>query len=129
MSNKKNKKKKIKRGDIYLGDLSPTIGSEQSGKRPVVVLQNDIGNRYSPTVLVAPITSKSKKKLPTHILINNIKNLRHDSIILLEQTRVLDKSRLKNYISQLTDKEMKEVEKAISISFGLSTKLSSVQKK
>ena len=119
----------IKRGNIYIADLEPIVGSEQSGIRPVLIIQNDIGNKYSPTVLVAPITSKSHKKLPTHILINNVNNLRHDSMILLEQTRVLDKSRLKNYIGQLTDEQMKEVEKAISISFGLSTKLSSVQKK
>lgn len=119
----------IKRGNIYIADLEPIVGSEQSGIRPVLIIQNDIGNKYSPTVLVAPITSKHHKKLPTHILINDVNNLRRDSMILLEQTRVLDKSRLKNYIGQLTDEQMKEVEKAISISFGLSTKLSSVQKK
>lgn len=125
---RKRKTGLIKRGNIYIADLEPIVGSEQSGIRPVLIIQNDIGNKYGPTVLVAPITSKNHKKLPTHILVNNVNNLRHDSMILLEQTRVLDKSRLKNYMGQLNDEQMKEVEKAISISFGLSTEMSSVQK-
>lgn len=129
MWSRKRKIETFKRGYIYYADLNPIVGSEQSGIRPVLIIQNDIGNKYSPTVLVAPITSKNHKKLPTHIIINNVNNLRHDSMILLEQTRVLDKSRLKNYIGQLTEEQMREVEKAISISFGLSTKKSRVQKK
>lgn len=110
----------IKRGEIYYADLSPTVGSEQGGVRPVLVIQNDIGNKYSPTVIVCAITSKlSKAKIPTHIeLESNKYNLPKDSICLLEQIRTLDKQRLGQKISSLNETKMKEVERAILISLG-----------
>lgn len=111
--------KKIIKGAMFYADLDPIIGSEQNGIRPVLVIQNDIGNKYSPTVLIAPISTKKDKLLPTHILIKQFDKLRHDSIVLLEQIRVIDKSRLKGYLGILEQEQMKEVEKAISISFGL----------
>ena len=113
----------IKRGDIYYADLSPVIGSEQGGLRPVLIIQNDIGNRYSPTVIAAAITSKmSKAKLPTHIDIHAERvGLSKDSVILLEQIRTLDKRRLKEKIGHLDDLSMAQVNHAISVSFGLST--------
>lgn len=110
----------IKRGEIYYADLSPTIGSEQGGVRPVLVIQNDIGNKYSPTVIVCAITSKlSKAKIPTHIELESTKyNLPKDSVCLLEQIRTLDKQRLGQKISSLNETKMKEVERAILISLG-----------
>lgn len=111
--------KNIVRGALFYADLDPIIGSEQQGIRPVLIIQNDVGNKYSPTVLVAPISTRKDKLLPTHILIKQFDKLRHDSIILLEQIRVLDKTRLKGYMGMLEQEQMKEVEKAISISFGL----------
>ena len=112
----------VKRGDIYYADLSPVIGSEQGGVRPVLIIQNDVGNRYSPTVIAAAITSKmGKTKLPTHIDVFADKvGLAKDSIILLEQVRTLDKKRLKERMGHLDDDLMQEVNNAISISFGLS---------
>ncbi len=111
----------IRRGDIYYADLSPVIGSEQGGLRPVLIVQNDIGNKYSPTVIAAAITSKmGKTKLPTHIDIFAEKvGLVKDSVILLEQVRTLDKKRLKERMGHLDDKVMQQVNDAISISFGL----------
>ena len=111
----------IKRGDIFYADLSPVIGSEQGGLRPVLIVQNDIGNRYSPTVIAAAITSKiSKSKLPTHIDVFADKvGLSKDSVILLEQIRTIDKIRLKEKMGHLDDDMMKEVNDAITISFGL----------
>lgn len=111
--------KNIVRGALFYADLDPIIGSEQQGIRPVLIIQNDLGNKYSPTVLVAPISTRKDKLLPTHILVKQFDKLRHDSIILLEQIRVLDKTRLKGYMGMLEQEQMKEVEKAISISFGL----------
>lgn len=111
--------KKIIRGAMFYADLDPIVGSEQKGIRPVLIIQNDMGNKHSPTVLVAPISTKKDKLLPTHILIKQFDKLRHDSIVMLEQIRVLDKSRLKGYMGMLVEDQMKEVEKAISISFGL----------
>lgn len=110
----------IKRGEIYYADLSPTVGSEQGGVRPVLVIQNDIGNKYSPTVIVCAITSKlSKAKIPTHIELESTKyNLPKDSVCLLEQIRTLDKQRLGQKISTLNEIKMKEVERAILISLG-----------
>ncbi len=110
----------IKRGEIYYADLSPVVGSEQGGVRPVLVLQNDIGNKYSPTVIVCAITSKlSKAKLPTHIELSSTKyNLPKDSVCLLEQIRTLDKSRLQEKISYINEQEMKAVERAMLISLG-----------
>ena len=111
----------VTRGEIYYADLSPVVGSEQGGVRPVLVVQNDVGNRYSPTVIIAAITSKlSKAKLPTHIEIDKDKyNLPKDSVVLLEQIRTLDKLRLKEKISELDASTMHRVDVAIMISFGI----------
>ncbi len=111
----------VKRGDIYYADLSPVIGSEQGGIRPVLVVQNDIGNKYSPTVIAAAITSQiNKAKLPTHIEADAKKyGLSKDSVILLEQVRTIDKKRLKEKIGRLDDELMKKVNEALSVSFGL----------
>ena len=112
----------INRGDIYYADLSPVIGSEQGGIRPVLIVQNDVGNKYSPTVIAAAITSqKDKTKLPTHIQLNaDNTGLQKDSIVLLEQIRTLDKRRLKEHMGRLDKGSMEEVNTALSISFGLS---------
>lgn len=111
----------IKRGDIYYADLSPVIGSEQGGVRPVLIVQNDIGNKYSPTVIAAAITSQiNKAKLPTHIEINAQEyGLLKDSVILMEQIRTIDKKRLREKIGRLDDELMDKVNEALSISFGL----------
>lgn len=111
----------IKRGDIYYADLSPVIGSEQGGLRPVLIVQNDIGNRYSPTVIAAAITSKmGKTKLPTHIdVIGTGAGLAKDSVILLEQIRTIDKRRLKEKMGHLDETTMRHVNDAIGVSFGL----------
>ena len=111
----------IKRGDIFYADLSPVVGSEQGGLRPVLIVQNDIGNRYSPTVIAAAITSKmGKTKLPTHIDISGKEvGLAKDSVILLEQIRTLDKKRLKEKMGHLDDFTMNDVNLAIEVSFGL----------
>ena len=111
----------IKRGDIYYADLSPVIGSEQGGLRPVLIVQNDVGNKYSPTVIAAAITSKmSKAKLPTHIdVFASQVGLAKDSVILLEQIRTIDKKRLKEKMGHLDDNVMNEVNDAITVSFGL----------
>lgn len=112
----------VKRGEVYLADLSPVQGSEQGGTRPVLIIQNDIGNRFSPTVIIAAITAKiSKAKLPTHIEIDKDEvGLIKDSVILLEQIRTIDKKRLDNKIGSLEDNTMVKVNKAIEISLGLS---------
>ena len=111
----------VKRGDIYYADLSPVVGSEQGGLRPVLIIQNDIGNRYSPTVIAAAITSRMEKnKLPTHIEVYAARvGLPRDSVILLEQIRTLDKRRLRERIGHLGEEEMQRVNEAISVSFGL----------
>ena len=111
----------VKRGDIFYADLSPVIGSEQGGVRPVLVVQNDVGNRYSPTVICAAITSQiNKAKLPTHIEIDCQQYmLVKDSVILLEQVRTVDKKRLREKICRLDDGIMRRVDKALLISFGL----------
>ena len=111
----------IKRGDIYYADLSPVIGSEQGGLRPVLIVQNDVGNRYSPTVIAVAITSRmGKTKLPTHIdVIGPESGLAKDSVILLEQIRTIDKQRLKEKMGHLDDATMKNVNDAIEVSFGL----------
>ena len=113
----------VRRGDIYYADLSPVIGSEQGGLRPVLIIQNDIGNRYSPTVIAAAITSRmSKTRLPTHIdIYADEVGLAKDSVILLEQIRTLDKRRLKEKMGHLDDAVMDHVNTAIAISFGLGT--------
>ncbi len=111
----------IKRGELYYADLSPVIGSEQGGVRPVLIVQNDIGNKYSPTVIAAAITSQiNKAKLPTHIEICAKEyGLQKDSVILLEQIRTIDKKRLREKIGCLDDELMEKVNEALNISFGL----------
>lgn len=109
----------ILRGDVWYADLSPVMGSEQGGVRPVVVIQNDIGNKHSPTTIVAPITSRiGKKQLPTHITFNGC-GLAKDSVILMEQIRTIDKGRLKQKLGCLTNEKWEVVNKAIKISLGL----------
>ena len=111
----------IKRGDVYYADLSPVIGSEQGGLRPVLIVQNDVGNKYSPTVIAAAITSKmTKAKLPTHIDVSaDSVGLAKDSVILLEQIRTIDNARLKEKMGHLDDNTMLNVNNAITVSFGL----------
>ncbi len=111
----------VRRGDIFYADLSPVVGSEQGGVRPVLVVQNDVGNRYSPTVIAAAITSRlHKNKLPTHIEISCAGcGLARDSVVLLEQIRTLDKRRLREKLGQLDEVTMQRINEAIQISFGL----------
>lgn len=113
----------VKRGDIYYADLSPVVGSEQGGIRPVLIIQNDVGNRYSPTVICAAITSRmNKAKLPTHIEIDAKRcQIMKDSVILLEQIRTIDKQRLKDLIGHLDRERMKRVDEAIRVSLSLHT--------
>jgi len=112
------KVKEIKRGDIYYAALDPVVGSEQGGTRPVLILQNDTGNRFSPTTVVAAITGRQKKNLPTHVPVN-IPALPKDSIILLEQIRTIDKHRLCEYVARLNNAQMKKVELAVDVSLGM----------
>ncbi len=111
----------VRRGDIYYADLSPVVGSEQGGIRPVLIIQNNMGNRHSPTVIAAAITSQmNKAKLPTHIeLVGDHCGLTRDSVILLEQIRTLDKRRLREHMGRLDSARMDEVDRAIAVSFGL----------
>lgn len=111
----------IKRGDIFYADLSPVVGSEQGGVRPVLVVQNDVGNKYSPTIIVAAITSQiNKAKLPTHVEINASEyGLPKDSVVLLEQIRTIDKKRLRERIGHSDEEMMNKVDEALMISFGL----------
>lgn len=110
----------MRRGDVYYADLNPVEGSEQGGVRPVLIIQNNIGNRFSPTVVISAITSKiNKAELPTHVEVSSDNYLKEDSIILLEQIRTVDKSRLQNYVTHLGKNIMGEVDKAIKISLGL----------
>jgi len=111
----------IKRGDIYYADLSPVVGSEQGGVRPVLIIQNDIGNKYSPTVIATAITSQiNKAKMPTHIELDaNEYGLSKDSVVLAEQIRTIDKRRLKEKIGHLDDELMEKVNEALEISFGI----------
>jgi mRNA interferase MazF len=111
----------VRRGDIFYADLSPVVGSEQGGVRPVLIIQNDIGNRFSPTVIAAAITSqRGKTELPTHIHLQAATTgLSRDSIVLLEQVRTLDKHRLREYMGRLGEAGMAAVDRALSVSFGL----------
>ncbi|MBP1930036.1 type II toxin-antitoxin system PemK/MazF family toxin [Ammoniphilus resinae] len=111
----------VKRGDVYFADLSPVVGSEQGGVRPVLIIQNDIGNRFSPTVIVAAITAQIQKaKLPTHVEIDaKSYGFDRDSVILLEQIRTIDKQRLTDKITHLDEEMMEKVHEAIQISLGL----------
>lgn len=111
----------VKRGEIYYADLSPVVGSEQGGIRPVLIIQNDVGNKYSPTVIAAAITSRiNKAKMPTHIELSALEyGLNKDSVVLLEQIRTIDKKRLREKIGRLDEMLMGKVNNALSISFGL----------
>ncbi|GGA74216.1 type II toxin-antitoxin system PemK/MazF family toxin [Salinicoccus roseus] len=111
----------MKRGEVYLADLSPVQGSEQGGKRPVVIIQNNVGNYHSPTVIVAAITGRiNKAKIPTHVEISkDTYNLDKDSVILLEQIRTVDKKRLREKLTYLNEEKMKEVDKALMVSLDL----------
>ena len=121
MQKRRVNKLTVRRGDIYYADLSPVVGSEQGGIRPVLIVQNDVGNRYSPTVIAAAITSRTdKSKLPTHIEVFADKyGLARDSVILLEQIRTIDKKRLKEKMGHLDEDVMNRVNDAITVSFGL----------
>lgn len=113
--------KTIRRGDIYYAELSPVVGSEQGGNRPVLIVQNNVGNQHSPTVIVAVLTSKLKKNLPTHVSIASGEgNLEMDSTVLLEQIKTINKSRLLRYIGSVTEHTMDEINRAMAISLGLS---------
>ncbi|MCM1254480.1 MAG: type II toxin-antitoxin system PemK/MazF family toxin [Clostridium sp.] len=117
----KKGKRTIRRGDIYYADLNraeETRGSEQRGKRPVLVIQNDIGNQYAPTTIVAVLTSRKKKYLPTHVLLPDFAGLKGNSTVCLEQIKTIDKSRLEEYRGNVGAQTMKEVEKAIAVSLG-----------
>ena len=110
----------IKRGDIYYAELNPVIGSEQGGTRPVLIISNNIGNRYSPTVIIAAITSRqTKSKLPTHYDLNGISGLPADSIVLLEQIRTIDKKRLKERLAKLDSLNMEAIAMPLLISLGV----------
>ncbi|MDR2753926.1 MAG: type II toxin-antitoxin system PemK/MazF family toxin [Oscillospiraceae bacterium] len=111
----------VKRGDIFYADLSPVVGSEQGGIRPVLIVQNDVGNKFSPTVIAAAITSQRyKTDLPTHIKVNaDSSGLARDSIVLLEQVRTLDKRRLKERMGNLENRDMQRVDRALSVSLGI----------
>ena len=111
----------VKKGDIYFADLSPVVGSEQGGVRPVLIVQNDIGNKYSPTVIVAAITSQiNKAKLPTHVELSAAGHgLSKDSVVLLEQLRTIDKRRLKERVGRVDPDEMTKIHEAVSISLGI----------
>lgn len=109
----------FKRGEIYVADLSPYVGSEQGGIRPVIILQNNLGNIFSPTLIVAPITSRYKKRnLPTHYLIEDVEELKTTSLVLLEQIKTIDKRRITEYIGQASKDDIKNIEKALTISLG-----------
>jgi mRNA interferase MazF len=109
----------IYRGEIYFADLSPVIGSEQGGVRPVLVLQNNVGNRYSPTLIVAAITARHKKSLPTHVEIQGIDALSKRSVALLEQIRTIDRSRLRERVGSLNNQAIGRVDEALKVSVGL----------
>ena len=113
--------KKIRRGDLYYAELDPIVGSEQAGFRPVLVVSNNIGNRYSPVIVIVPITSRrmGRKRLPTHVEVRMPELLKNDSTALTEQIRTVDKLRLKEYIGSLPDCLMKEVDQALAISIGI----------
>ncbi|WP_080145719.1 type II toxin-antitoxin system PemK/MazF family toxin [Marinilactibacillus piezotolerans] len=113
----------VKRGDIFYADLSPVVGSEQGGMRPVLVIQNNVGNKYSPTVIVAAITTKIQKgKMPTHVEVGSDQGLEKNSVVLLEQVRTIDKQRLRDKVTHLNSNTMNSIDEALSISVGLSNK-------
>lgn len=113
-------RKAIRRGDLFYADLNPVVGSEQGGIRTVLVIQNDVGNHFSPTVVAAAITSrKAKNSLPTHILLENVPGLAPTSLLLLEQLRTIDRKRLRGYIGRISKEKMLEVDAALAISIGI----------
>ena len=114
----------IRRGDIYYAELNPVVGSEQGGTRPVLIISNNMGNRHSPTVIIAAITGKAqtKAKLPTHTAVNDFEGLDKDSVVLLEQIRTVDKKRLKQYMGMMPTETMARVDKALAISLGFPLK-------
>ena len=113
-------RKAIRRGDLFYADLNPVVGSEQGGIRPVLVIQNDVGNHFSPTVVAAAITSrKAKNSLPTHILLENVPGLAPTSLLPLEQLRTIDRKRLRGYIGRISKEKMLEVDAALAISIGI----------
>lgn len=113
-------RKAIRRGALFYADLNPVVGSEQGGIRPVLVIQNDVGNHFSPTVVAAAITSrKAKNSLPTHILLENVPGLAPTSLLLLEQLRTIDRKRLRGYIGRISKEKMLEVDAALAISIGI----------
>lgn len=113
-------RKAIRRGDLFYADLNPVVGSEQGGIRPVLVVQNDVGNHFSPTVVAAAITSrKAKNSLPTHILLENVPGLAPTSLLLLEQLRTIDRKRLRGYIGRISKEKMLEIDAALAISIGI----------
>lgn len=112
--------KQVQKGEIYYAELSGTVGSEQGGIRPVLIIQNDVGNRNSPTTIIAPLTTKlGKAVLPTHIIIGKTCGLLEKSIVLLEQIRTVDKCRLRDYVGTVESETMKEVDACIEVSFGI----------
>ena len=112
-------KSSILRGDIYYADLSPVVGCEQGGIRPILILQNNVGNKYSPTVIVAAITAKNKKHLPTHVRIEDIHNLPKKSVVLLEQIRTIDRRRLHEGVGTITGDNLSKIDQALKVSVGL----------
>ena len=113
-------RKAIRRGDLFYADLNPVVGSEQGGIRPVLVIQNDVGNHFSPTVVAAAITSrKAKNSLPTHILLENVPGLAPTSLLLLEQLRTIDRQRPRGYIGRISKEKMLEIDAALAISIGI----------
>lgn len=116
------RRKAIRRGALFYADLDPVVGSEQGGTRPILILQNDVGNYFSPTVVAAAITSRrNKTHLPTHVLLDHVPGLAPTSLLLLEQIRTVDRRRLKGYIGLISKEKMREVDNALSISLGIRT--------
>ncbi len=113
--------KKLEKGDIFYANLDPVVGSEQNGYRPVVIIQNNIGNIHSPTTIIAPITKQylKSKKMPTQVSIKAFDKIRPNSIVLLEQIRTIDKSRLKGFVDVVDKSDMKKIDKAICVSLGI----------
>ena len=109
----------IRRGDIFYANLEPVVGSEQGGVRPVVVIQNNTGNQFSSTVIVAAITARKKVRMPTHVQVNGIALLKQDSVVLLEQIRTLDRKRFLKYIGRITPMTQRKIDKALAISVGI----------
>ncbi|MDD6812653.1 MAG: type II toxin-antitoxin system PemK/MazF family toxin [Lachnospiraceae bacterium] len=122
MDKEAGKDRTLKRGDIYYANLSgieQSCGSEQKGRRPVIIIQNDAGNRYAPTTIVAIMTTRHKKRLPTHVRLRKIGGLKCAGIICLEQIKTIDKSRLEQYLGNVGEKAMQKIEKAIMVSLGM----------